>query len=131
MAPVLRADGDLDWAPYAPGDALLPGLRGTVQPATAVLGTGAVAGAGLVVVPALAVDRTGNRLGRGGGGYDRALARRRDRAGTGPGAVVAVVFADELLDEVPTQPHDQPVDAILTTGGLAAVTRGRAGGPAG
>lgn len=73
------------------------------------LGPGAIADADLVLVPALAVDVRGHRLGQGGGSYDRALPRRR------PGVrVVAVVWDDEVLSDVPTQPHDQPVDAAVT-----------------
>ena len=67
---------------------------------------------GRYVVPALAVSRDGVRLGRGGGYYDRALAHAR------PGAVlVAVVFDDELLDEVPAEAHDHRVTAVVTPSG--------------
>ena len=64
------------------------------------------------MVPALAVDRHGHRLGRGGGSYDRALAR------AAPGAVVvAPVYEDELLDDVPAEAHDRPVHlAVLPSG---------------
>ena len=68
----------------------------------------------LVVVPALAVDRRGNRLGRGAGFYDRALA------GSRPATVVAVIYDDELLDTVPAEAHDVPVHAVLTPAGLTA-----------
>ena len=55
----------------------------------------------MVLVPALAVDRAGNRLGRGGGSYDRALAR------VGPLIpVIALLYDDELLDQVPAEQHD-------------------------
>jgi 5-formyltetrahydrofolate cyclo-ligase len=71
--------------------------------------------ADLIVVPALAVSRAGYRLGRGGGFYDRWLpARARGR-------VCAVVYDDELLDDVPHEPHDRPVDAALTPGGFVEV----------
>jgi 5-formyltetrahydrofolate cyclo-ligase len=64
--------------------------------------------ADVVVVPAVAADRAGHRLGRGGGSYDRALGRVR------PGAlVVAVVHADELLESVPVEAHDVRVGAVL------------------
>jgi 5-formyltetrahydrofolate cyclo-ligase len=113
LLPLLRPDGDLDWAPHAPTGAVRPGLRGTLEPATTPLGLGAIAAAGLVLVPALAVDRKGHRLGRGGGGYDRALVR------VSPGAVVlAVVFDDDVLDSVPAEPHDRPVSGALTPSGV-------------
>ena len=72
----------------------------------------AAATADLVLLPALAVDRAGHRLGRGGGYYDRWLP---DPA---PGRLIAVVYDGEVLDEVPHEPHDRRVDAALTPSGL-------------
>ena len=70
-------------------------------------GADGIASADLVIVPALAVDRGGNRLGRGGGSYDRALAR------VGPAVpTIALLYDSELLDEVPAGPHDQRVRAV-------------------
>jgi 5-formyltetrahydrofolate cyclo-ligase len=66
----------------------------------------------VVVVPALAVARDGARLGRGGGYYDRALQHVRADA-----VLVALVFDDELLDELPVEAHDQPVSAVVTPSG--------------
>ena len=106
----------LDWAPYDGWDRLVAGPFGLRQPAGDRLGPAAVAGADLVVVPALAVDPHGNRLGRGGGYYDRALAGLDV-------PVAAVVFDDERVDEVPAEPHDVPVDAVLSPAGLAATDR--------
>jgi len=61
----------------------------------------------------VAVDRTGVRLGRGGGSYDRALAR------VGPGTLrVAVVYDTELLDLLPAEPHDVPVHGAVTPQGF-------------
>ena len=65
----------------------------------------------LLVVPALAIDRRGNRLGRGGGFYDRFLAQDGLRA-----AVCAFVFQEQLLDELPHLPHDRPVGMVVTDG---------------
>ncbi len=61
----------------------------------------------LVIVPALAVDERGARLGRGGGWYDRALTRSRART-------VALVFDDEFVPHLPVEPHDQPMSAVIT-----------------
>ncbi|MDX6221285.1 MAG: 5-formyltetrahydrofolate cyclo-ligase [Frankiales bacterium] len=111
LLPVVRRDGALDWGT---GSAeLVSGPLGLREPAGPYLGPEAVREAGLVLVPALAVDHTGRRLGRGGGYYDRTLSTL---ALTVP--VVAVVFDDELIDEVPVEPHDRPVDAALTPSGL-------------
>lgn len=120
IVPLLRGGGELDWAPYRPGDVARPGPRGTLQPAADPLGIDTVGAAELVLVPALAVDRRGRRLGRGAGYYDRTLARLR----AGPPSQVirltcAVVYDDEVLDAVPLEAHDQPVDAVLTPSGLA------------
>ncbi|MFI7522555.1 5-formyltetrahydrofolate cyclo-ligase [Micromonospora globbae] len=112
LLPVLRPDLDLDWAAYAGHDALAPAGRGMREPTGPRLGVDAIADATLVVVPALAVDRRGLRLGRGGGSYDRALARV-------PSAALTVVplHDGELVPAVPAEPHDRPVRAVVTPGG--------------
>lgn len=69
--------------------------------------------ADVVLMPALAVDRSGRRLGQGGGFYDRSLAAAAPLADGGP-VLVALVFDDEVVDDVPTEGHDRPVDAIVT-----------------
>ncbi|HET7475367.1 MAG TPA: 5-formyltetrahydrofolate cyclo-ligase [Dermatophilaceae bacterium] len=98
VVPLLLADLDLDWR-----------LAG----GSAALGVHAVGDARLVIVPALAVDTAGTRLGQGGGSYDRALARRSPAA-----TVVAVVNDEEYVEgPLPREPHDARVDAVVTTGG--------------
>jgi 5-formyltetrahydrofolate cyclo-ligase len=121
IVPVLRPDGDLDWARYIPGSDLVAGARGTIQPTGPSLGVEAICAVDVVFVPALAVDHAGRRLGRGGGAYDRALARVR--AAGSPALVIAVVHDDEVLDQVPAAAHDHPVDAALTPSGLAKLHR--------
>jgi 5-formyltetrahydrofolate cyclo-ligase len=124
LLPVLLSDGDLDWA--ADDGRLVPAGRGLREPAGPRLGPAAVARCGLVVVPALAVDRAGARLGRGAGCYDRALARAT-------GLVVALLHDGELVERVPAEPHDLPVDAVVTpaTGLLRLPSpRGEEGPPA-
>ncbi len=107
LLPLLLPGGDLDWASYEGPGSLAPGPRGLLQPAEPPRGTAAIASADLVIVPALAADRRGVRLGRGGGSYDRALARVG-----GPVLTVALLYDGELLDEVPAGPHDLPVRMI-------------------
>jgi 5-formyltetrahydrofolate cyclo-ligase len=107
VLPVLLPDGDLDWASYEGPDSLAPGPRGLLQPAEPLRGPGTVARADIVLVPALAVDVAGNRLGRGGGSYDRALARVGPQVPT-----IALLYDDELLDHVPAEPHDRAVRAV-------------------
>ncbi len=119
LLPVLRADGDLDWASYEGPDSLVPGPRGLREPGEAPRGIEAVARADAVLVPALAVDRAGNRLGRGGGSYDRALAR------VGPLIpLIALVYDGELLDHVPAERHDVPVRAAVSPLTGITVVRG-------
>ena len=72
LLPLLLADDDLDWASYEGPDSLAAGLRGLLQPAEPPRGVTAVTSADLVIVPALAVDRGGRRLRRGGGSYVQA-----------------------------------------------------------
>ncbi|MDG4822686.1 5-formyltetrahydrofolate cyclo-ligase [Asanoa sp. WMMD1127] len=112
LLPVLRADNDLDWARYA--GTLVPAGRGLREPPGERLGRSAAAGADLIVAPALAVDRRGMRLGRGGGSYDRVLARVP--AGV---PIVALLHDGELVDRVPEAAHDQRVTEVITpSGGL-------------
>ncbi|AGL21098.1 5-formyltetrahydrofolate cyclo-ligase [Actinoplanes sp. N902-109] len=116
LLPVLLPGGDLDWAVYDGPAALRPGPRGLLEPAGRRLGVSAVSDAAFVVVPALAVDHRGVRMGRGGGSYDRALAR------VSPGTfTVALLHDGELLDTVPAEPHDRRVGAVITPSeGLSA-----------
>jgi len=107
VLPVLLPDLDLDWASYEGPDSLEPGPHGLLQPAEPRRGASAIASADLVIVPALAADRAGNRLGRGGGCYDRALARVGSSVPT-----VALLYDHELLDEVPAGPLDQRIRAV-------------------
>ncbi|KJY30768.1 5-formyltetrahydrofolate cyclo-ligase [Streptomyces sp. NRRL S-495] len=115
LLPVLLADNDLDWAEYAGPTALAPAGRGLLEPVGPRLGPEAVTGAGLVLLPGLAVDRRGLRLGRGGGSYDRVLARL-ERAGARP-VLAVLLYEHELLERVPAEPHDRPVDLALTPSG--------------
>ena len=92
LLPVLRADNDLDWV--ADGEAL---------------GVDAIRSADVVVCPAVAATPDGLRLGRGGGSYDRVLARVSP-----PTVTVALLYDDEVVDELPTDPHDRAVDVVVT-----------------
>ena len=111
LLPLLRPDGDLDWASYEGPDSLVPGPRSLLEPTEPARGVPAITSADMVIVPALAADQRGNRLGRGGGSYDRALAR------VGPSILtVALLYDGELADEVPAGPQDQPVRAAALPG---------------
>jgi 5-formyltetrahydrofolate cyclo-ligase len=101
IVPVTLEDNDLDWATWTL-------TRLARQP----LGPDAISSALLALVPAFAVDPAGRRLGRGGGSYDRALARTPATA-----TVSALLFEDELVAEVPVDEWDRPVSAVVTPSG--------------
>jgi 5-formyltetrahydrofolate cyclo-ligase len=115
LLPILYADNDLGWG-IAPGAAdLVPGRLGLSEPPVD-LGSGAIATADLVICPAVAVARDGVRLGRGGGSYDRALARVR------PGTPIwAAVYDSEIVEALPSDTHDHLVDAALTPNHLVTL----------
>lgn len=113
IVPVLLPDNDLDWAVFTSDAELLGGPRGMLEPAGPRLGLEAVATADVVLTPGLAVDRTGMRLGRGGGCYDRALGRVP--VGT---FVCTLLYDGEVLDAVPSAGHDRRVTAAVTPSGL-------------
>ncbi|RCV57100.1 5-formyltetrahydrofolate cyclo-ligase [Marinitenerispora sediminis] len=122
LLPVLLPDGDLDWAAYEGPDSLAPAGRGLLEPTGPRYGPDAVRRAAAVVCPALAVDGSGRRLGRGAGCYDRVLAR------VGPHTLtIAVIYDTEAVPDLPAEPHDQPVRGVVTPGGGARMFRGRTG----
>ncbi|MEV6671962.1 5-formyltetrahydrofolate cyclo-ligase [Streptomyces sp. NPDC051162] len=114
LLPVLLPDNDLDWARYDGPGHLVRASRGLLEPDGERLGVHAVTGADAVLLPGLAVDVRGLRLGRGGGSYDRVLARLSGRT---PARVV-LLYDSEVVAEVPAEPHDQPVDAAVTPSGV-------------
>ncbi|GGM81087.1 5-formyltetrahydrofolate cyclo-ligase [Longimycelium tulufanense] len=101
----------LEWAEYHGEATLRLGAFGLLEPLGPRLGAEAVAEAEAVFVPALAVDRRGVRLGRGGGYYDRSLPLAK------PGALLAAVVRDsELVAELPGEPHDVRMGVAVTPG---------------
>lgn len=115
-----RVEGDeLVAVPHRPGDHLPVGSHGVREPAGGPAPDEAI---DVVVVPGVAFDADGWRLGRGGGHYDRLLARLGGR-------VIAVGVADEdaVVPAVPCEAHDRPVDVLVTD---ASVRRRTRGGPA-
>ena len=99
LVPVLLADRDLDWAEW------------DGQPG-APIGAAAIGAADAVLAPALAAAADGTRLGRGGGSYDRALARVRTGA-----EIAALLYDEELVAALPSDPWDVPVGAVVTPSG--------------
>ena len=99
------------WGLWEAGRALVTLGRPPAQPVGEARGAESLKEADLIVIPALAASVDGTRLGQGGGWYDRALMHRSP---TTP--VVAVIFDDEVVEAglIPAEPHDVPVDAIVT-----------------
>ncbi|MGL5809210.1 MAG: 5-formyltetrahydrofolate cyclo-ligase [Nocardioides sp.] len=104
---------DLDWAAYTGPAGLATARFGLFEPTGDRSGPAAVGVADVVFVPGLAVSDTGLRIGRGGGCYDRALPRVAADA-----FVCVLLYDDEVGREVPAEPHDRPVSAALSPGGL-------------
>lgn len=102
LLPLLRPDRGLDWGTY---DGLL--VAGPYDLREPPSRDGSLAEADVVVVPGVAYDSAGGRLGRGGGSYDRALA-------TVTVPVVGVGLDAEVVDAVPMAPHDRRVDVVVT-----------------
>ena len=118
VLPVIRSDGGLDFA-WDTGTVGLgsvsPGIPEPVGPIAASGLAGLVSlGCRVVLVPALAVDLAGNRLGKAGGYYDRLFAGLDHLDAESRPLLVAVVHDDDVVETVPTEGHDVSVDAVLT-----------------
>jgi 5-formyltetrahydrofolate cyclo-ligase len=122
LLPVAREPGPLLWAPYRGANSLVPAPFGLREPEPPFLPSDTAAEAALLLIPALAVDRRGVRLGRGAGFYDRTLALAPEAR------LVAVVRDSEFVDELPEDPHDVRMHAVLTPGGGLRTVDDR-GGP--
>lgn len=113
LLPVIVSRTDpLDWAEYTGEADLVPSkFRGIREPGGKRLGSAAIGAAELILVPALAVDHRGVRLGRGAGHYDRSLVFAAAGA-----ALLAVVRDEELVERLPGEPHDVRMSGALTPG---------------
>jgi 5-formyltetrahydrofolate cyclo-ligase len=112
LLPVSREDGLLDWAPYD-GQEEEEDAIGMPAPTTELLGPIAINDVDLILVPAASVDRTGMRMGWGRGYFDKTLGSMERCP-----PVYAVIFDDELVDSVPRERHDMPVDGVVTPSGI-------------
>ncbi|MBT2483133.1 MULTISPECIES: 5-formyltetrahydrofolate cyclo-ligase [unclassified Microbacterium] len=109
LLPITRADGLLDWAVASDDDDEAEGLYGLPEPSGEVLGPIAVNDVDLMIVPAAAVDRTGMRMGWGRGYFDKTIGSMEKCP-----PVFAVIYDSEILDSLPREVHDQPVNGIVT-----------------
>ncbi|MGO4690742.1 5-formyltetrahydrofolate cyclo-ligase [Glaciibacter sp. 2TAF33] len=108
LFPVSRDDGLLDWT-VGEGDEELEGIAGVPEAAGELLGPIAINDVDLIIVPAAAVDKTGLRMGWGMGYYDKTLGSMEKCP-----PVYAVVYDSEVVDDVPREVHDQPVNGAVT-----------------
>ncbi|ONI90620.1 5-formyltetrahydrofolate cyclo-ligase [Actinosynnema sp. ALI-1.44] len=117
LLPVVTGRNPLDWAVY--DGTLRPGPHKLLEPPGERLGPAAISAATVILVPALAVDRAGVRLGRGAGHYDRSLVYAAKGA-----ALVGVVRDQEFLEQLPADRHDVRMTAVLTpAGGVVEATK--------
>ncbi|BAH53943.1 5-formyltetrahydrofolate cyclo-ligase [Rhodococcus opacus] len=111
LVPVTRGPGPLYWSEFTGADSLAAASYGLREPTGPVQEPGEIRSADTIFVPALAVDRRGVRLGRGAGFYDRTLGL----AATGA-RLITVVRDEELVSELPEDPHDVRMGWALTPG---------------
>ncbi|MFE5708944.1 5-formyltetrahydrofolate cyclo-ligase [Rhodococcus koreensis] len=117
LLPFTVVNSPLSWALYTGPADLSPAAFGLREPTGPDLGPGGLARADAIIVPALAVDCRGVRLGRGAGYYDRSLAMV-----DGDVPLIAVVNDAELVDALPDEPHDiRMTHALTPSGGLQAL----------
>lgn len=114
---VVGADAPLVFRRYDSDDALVSGAFGLLHPPESASQVHPC----LVLVPLLGFDATGQRLGYGGGYYDRTLAALRMQAKTSrhaPPLAVGIALDQQRVQRLPSTPFDQPLDGVLTPSGL-------------
>lgn len=104
LLPVMRPDGGLELRPWLPDGAMRTAAFGIPEPEGEAFPLERV---GLILVPGVAFDRQGNRLGRGKGYYDRLLT-------TLPAFKVGICFDFQHFDQLPANPHDVPMDRVVS-----------------
>ena len=112
LLPRMLSDKSLEFLPWDGNSKALNSVGKIKEP----IGTRYLGEIDVMLVPALAVDKSGNRLGQGGGSFDRALQNYR-------GWSVALINSKELFETIPTESHDMKVDAALTELGLVRFNR--------
>jgi 5-formyltetrahydrofolate cyclo-ligase len=113
LLPVSREDGLLDWAPYDGGEEALDPY-GMPAPTSDLLSPMAASDVDLILAPAACVDARGMRMGWGRGYFDKTLGSMEKRP-----PVYAVLFDSELVEEVPSEVHDQRVDGVVRPSGIS------------
>ncbi len=114
IVPVVAPSHALDWVVYSAESLLVANALGMAEPDGERLGAAAIGDVDLVIVPALAVDHHGCRLGRGAGYYDRALAHTS-------APIAALLFDSEIVGDLPRESHDVPVTMAIAPSGVFRV----------
>ena len=106
MPEVTALDERLYFRDWKPGDLLISGALGTLQP----LSTAALLDPDVMLLPLVGVDQAGVRMGQGGGFYDRTIAHYNSQSLMS----IGVAFDAQLVDELPREAHDQYIDGLIT-----------------
>lgn len=114
---VTDLEGPLTFRAWQPGERLVQDLSGLSAP----MATAPEVRPDVILVPLLAFDRSGGRLGQGGGHYDRTLAALR--AEPKPPVAVGFAYSGQEVARLPREAHDQALDGILTEAGYIAVRK--------
>ncbi|APE42857.1 5-formyltetrahydrofolate cyclo-ligase [Sulfitobacter alexandrii] len=113
--PVIEAAAQpLKFASWQPGTEMVPGAFGALIPALPAFFEPEI-----LIVPLLAFNRAGGRLGYGGGFYDRTLQMLRDRR---PTMAIGFAFAGQEVDDLPLEPTDERLDLIVTEAGVIEIS---------
>ena len=132
LLPVCEPGRELSWVYWDAGSVFVRSRYAPVQePVGKRHGVAVMRSVDGIILPATAVDLSGNRIGQGGGYYDRFLAELADgRHDAGPPPTTAVVYADEVLaaGSIPAEPFDRTVGSALTPAGVIQLGQGAGAG---
>jgi 5-formyltetrahydrofolate cyclo-ligase len=113
--PVTHENGPLSFRVYAEDTFLVPDAAGMLAPDE----NAPACRPSVIILPLLAFDATGARLGRGGGHYDRTLAGLRKKCHL---RAIGLAFDEQMVEKCPVEPHDAPLDMVVTP--MRAITCG-------
>ncbi len=111
--PITEDNGRLSWTEFTGRENMVLGAMGIKEPAGPRHTSEILASCNVILVPAMGTNSAGQRMGKGGGFYDRALERLST-----PPLRVAVLFDGEIVPDLPMQPHDATMDCAVTPSGV-------------
>ena len=105
--PVIKKNNEITFYPWLPGDIITPGnqVKKILEPFEQKQNTIP----NIIITPLIACDLNGNRIGSGKGMYDKYINNMKSKA-----LCIGLCYDFQLLNEIPTEPHDKPLDLILT-----------------